>query len=87
MPVLVRIIVLCLAGVLLMSCASRRAARVAESHESLKQRQGFACSVEAVGACEGCKVQCAMGQPARCVPGKSAGDRCTVQASCKCGPS
>jgi hypothetical protein len=87
MRILVRIIVLGMVGVLLMSCAGRRAARQAEMREGMMHRQGFACTVPAVGVCPGCNITCAMGQPATCTPGKSAGDRCTVQPSCKCGPS
>lgn len=87
MHILVKAVAACMVGVLLISCAGRRAARQAEMREGFMHRQGFACTVPALGACPGCNITCAMGQPASCTPGKTAGERCTVQPSCKCGPS
>ena len=87
MHILVKVVAACMVGVVLMSCAGRRAARQAEMRENFLQRQGFACTAAPVAACPGCNIQCAMGQPAVCTPGKTAGAKCTVQPSCKCGPS
>jgi hypothetical protein len=84
MHTFVKLIAICMIGVVLASCAGRRAARQAEARDGLMHRQGWACTIPAVGACAGCTVTCAMGTPASCTAGKSAGDKCTVQPTCKC---